>query len=149
MNKKFLKATGAIPKLFRELSKSEPFTAKGVATQRKRPGVYVFYEKGVPVHVGRTRNLASRLRGHITKNHFTASFAFKRTRRLMNLKATYKPKGSRAALAKDKVFGPKFHKQIELVRSMTVRFIEVPDPVAQYLLELYAHPRNQKSPLGQ
>lgn len=89
--------------------------------------------------MGRTRNLARRLRGHITKNHFTATCAFKRTRQLLDRKATYTPKGSRAELAKDAIFGPAFHKQIELVKSMPVRFIEVADPVAQYLLELYAH----------
>jgi hypothetical protein len=46
--------------------------------------------------------------------------------------------GSRAHLSRDEVFGPEFHKQIEAVRAMEVRFVEVADPVLQYLLELYA-----------
>ena len=55
-----------------------------------------------PIHLGRTRNLQQRLRGHITANHYTVT-------------------------------------QIERVKAMPVRFVEVADPVHQYLVELYAH----------
>lgn len=139
MNEHFRKATTAIPKLFDQLAASVAFRAKGIAAQKGRPGVYVFFENGIAVHVGRTRNLQGRLRGHITKSHFSASFAFKRARRSLGKVATYVTEGSRANLSKNEVFGPEFYRQIELVKAMEVRFIEVLDPVAQYLLELYAH----------
>jgi hypothetical protein len=80
MNEHFQTATAAIPELFARLVGSAPFSDKGIAAQKGKSGVYVFLEDGFPVHVGRTRNLGGRLRGHITKSHFSASFAFKRTR---------------------------------------------------------------------
>ena len=128
-----------IPGFFRQLLASTAFTRKGLAEHKGKAGVYVFFENGVPVHVGRTRNLAGRLRGHVTKSHFSASFAFKRTRIEQGRVATYVPKGSRADLARDAVFKAAFHRQIEQVKTMDVRFVEVSDPVQQYLLELYAH----------
>ncbi len=64
---------------------------------------------------------------------------FKRARRALSLDATYKSEGSRDALTKDNKFGYEFDRQIASVKAMAVRFIEVPNPLAQYLLELYAH----------
>jgi hypothetical protein len=52
--------------------------------------------------------------------------------------ATYRPEGSRDALAKHEIFGPEFIRQIACVRAMEVRFVEAADPLVQYLLELYA-----------
>jgi hypothetical protein len=125
--------------LFARLSGSPLFSDKGIASQKGKAGVYVFLEDGVPVHVGRTRNLGGRLRGHITKSHFSASFAFKRTRIEHGKKATYVTKGSRSDLLGDPVFKETFHRQVELVKKMDVLFVEVTDPVQKYLLELYAH----------
>lgn len=139
MNEHFRRATEALPELFRRLMASEPFVDKGIAVQKGKPGVYAFFENGVPVHVGRTRNLAGRLRGHITNSHFSASFAFKRTRREKNVIATYVTGGSRGELVKDAAFQAEFCRQIELVKLMDVRFVEVSNPIQQYLLELYAH----------
>ena len=139
MNENFRQASVAIPALFEQLAASPAFTAKGIASQKARSGVYVFFENGLAVHVGRTRNLQSRLRGHTIKNHYSASFAFKRARRALGKVATYVTIGSRAYLAKDETFASEFHDQIERVKAMEVRFIEVDDPIKQYLLELYAH----------
>jgi hypothetical protein len=125
--------------LFARLVASTPFSDKGIAAQKGKAGVYVFLEEGVPVHVGRTRNLGGRLRGHITKSHYSASFAFKRTRIEHGKTATYVTKGSRSDLLSDPFFRESFHRQVELVKGMAVLFVEVTDPVQQYLLELYAH----------
>ncbi|MBB3020400.1 hypothetical protein FHR70_003481 [Microvirga lupini] len=138
MNTMFHTATSAVPVLFAQLMSSPAFHQKGIAAQRGKAGIYVFFEDGVPVHVGRTRNLGGRLRGHITRSHYSASFAFKRARRALARAATYTTEGSRGHLSKDPVFGAEFHRQIEAVRAMQVRFVEVTDPVLQYLLELYA-----------
>jgi hypothetical protein len=139
MNLEFARAVSVIPSLFDALAKSSPLLEKGTISQKGKAGVYAFFEKGHPVHVGRTKNLQGRLRGHATFSHYSASFAFKRARRVMNMKATYKSEGSRSALAKHEVFGPEFKRQVASVKAMEVRFIEVADPVTQYLLELYAH----------
>jgi hypothetical protein len=139
MNEQFAKIMAQIPSLFSALAKSKPVIDKRSASLKRNAGVYAFFENELPVHVGRTRNLHGRLRGHITRSHYSASFAFKRARRALKLGATYKSEGSRDALAKDDKFGPEFDRQIACVKSMEVRFVEVPDPVTQYLLELYAH----------
>lgn len=138
MNHHFQQAVLGVPTLFAQLVSSPSFLEKGRVAQRLRAGVYVFFEDGLPVHVGRTRNLQQRLRGHVVKSHYSASFAFKRARRALGAAATYKPAGSRAQLAADELFGAEFHRQIEHVKRMEVRFVEVTDPVQQYLLELYA-----------
>jgi hypothetical protein len=137
MNSTFQTAATAAPQLFARLMASAPFLEKGIVTQKGRPGIYVLFEGGTPVHVGRTRNLGGRLRGHITRSHYSASFAFKRARRILNRVATYRPEGSRKSLVADEIFGPEFIRQIDTVKAMEVRFIEVEDPVMQYLLELY------------
>ena len=137
MNTIFHAYTSDIPDLFASLMRSEPFIAKGTSDQKGKPGVYVFFDGDTPVHVGRTRNLGRRLRGHVSNSHYSASFAFKCARRALNKVATYTPEGSRAFLAKDEAFRPEFHRQVQRVKGLTVRFIEVTDPVHQYLLELY------------
>jgi hypothetical protein len=139
MNQRFAAAISVIPQLFHRLSTSDYFTAKGIAVQKGKVGVYAFFENDTAAHVGRTRNLQGRLGGHITQSHFSASYAFKRAPRELDIAATYVTKGSRAELVKDPDFRDCFHRHIEVVRAMNVRFIEVTDPVQQYLLELYAH----------
>ena len=139
MNDQFAKITAQIPAIFAALAESEPLPAKGTASQRGKAGVYAFFEDGRAVHVGRTRNLQERLQGHTRRSHNSATFAFKRTRRALKMPATYKTDGSRVKLTDHETFGPEFDRQIECVKIMEVRFVEVTDPVTQYLLELYAH----------
>src|SRR5229473_2699028 len=123
MNQKFDAAINRVPQLFHELSTSEFFTTKGIAAQKGKAGVYAFFENGVADHVGRTRNLQRRLRGYITRSHFSASYAFKRARRELGIAATYVTKGSRAELVKDLSFRDCFHRHIDAVKVMNVRFV--------------------------
>lgn len=139
MNEKFAASTQAIPALFHKLATSPYFTEKGIAAQKGKSGVYAFFEDDHAIHVGRTRNLMQRLRGHIVRSHYSASFAFKRARRELGVSATYVTKGSRNELVKDPAFAAVFHRHIDILKTLKVRFVEVPDPVQQYLLELYAH----------
>jgi hypothetical protein len=128
-----------VPKLFALLKKAQPFIEKGLTTRGKRAGIYAFFENGAPQFVGRTRNLQQKLRGHISANHYTATFAFKMGRRKLGLPATYNKVGARAQPQNDPIFRPEFLRQIERVKAMQVRFVEISDPVHQYLVELYAH----------
>jgi hypothetical protein len=139
MNPTFASHIDAVPKLFASLKEAMPFLEKGLVSQRKRVGIYAFFENEVPQYVGRTRNLQQRLRGHISASHYTATFAFKMARRKLGLPATYSAMGGRAQLQNDPIFRPEFLRQIERVKAMQVRFIEIADPVYQYLVELYAH----------
>ena len=139
MNPTFASHIEAVPRLFGLLTEALPFIEKGLATQCKRAGIYAFFENDAPQHVGRTKNLQQRLRGHISANHFSATFAFKMARGKLGLPATYSKVGARAQLQNDPIFRPEFLWQIERVKAMPVRFVEIADPVQQYLVELYAH----------
>lgn len=139
MNLEFKKRIEKTKGLFEQLHSSPVLTLLPKSLPAV-PAIYVFLENGKPVHVGRTRNLKKRSRGHIAKSHYSASFAFKRARIATgNEKASYKVEGSRNALvAADSPFLTEFTRQIELVKLMQVKFLHVEDPIDQYLLELYA-----------
>jgi hypothetical protein len=136
MNSHFESAVAAIPALFERMMASTMVDRKNITSLNKLPGIYIFFENDVPVHVGRTRDMARRLRDHVQKTHNSASFAFKRAQRQLGKS---KKDGSRSSLLKDPVFMTEFLRQIEMVRSMRIGYVEVADPIQQYLLELYSH----------
>jgi hypothetical protein len=110
-----------------------------------KEAIYVFYLEGQAVHVGRTRNLKNRLRGHVSNSHYSASFAFKRARGSTGKMPTYKKGEGRGDLLKDPVFAEAFEKALAQVKGMQVRHLSVEDPIDQYLLELYAAMRLETS----
>ena len=114
---------------------------KGVVSQEGQAGIYALEERDQIVYVGRTRNLRKRLRSHISfsKRANKASFAFRRTRIETGKQATYKTRDAKKTLMKDPVFVEAYIRHIERIKQMTVRFVEIADPVTQYLFELYAH----------
>ncbi len=126
-----------IPQLFADLI-AQPERAVTGTMFPKAPAIYVFYSEGVPVHVGRSRNLRQRLRGHVTSSHYSASFAFKRARAETGLYASYRKGEGRSALMTNPVFAAAFARALGEVKGMTVRYLTVDDPIDQYLLELYA-----------
>jgi hypothetical protein len=138
MNPTFKELTSQVPALFTALKGSPAFIDKGTASQKGKSGVYAFFDGESPVYVGRTRHLQRRLRGHITRSHYTATFAFKQARQILKAPVTYKAEGSRKSLMDDHTFRTELVKQIDRTKKMSVRFVEVNEPVLQYLLELYA-----------
>lgn len=127
-----------VARQFELLMASESRPMRGGPSHPNSGGIYVLYEGDRPVHVGRTRKLRKRLQGHCSESHYHASFAFKRARIETGIKADYRPGNSRVALAADEHFRPVFMRHVALVRTMSYRFLQVDDPVDQYLLELYA-----------
>ena len=107
----------------------------------KNPGIYLFSEGAQHLYVGRTSNLRNRLRAHCSSGstHASAAFAFRIARAVTgNLKATYRPEGSRASLAADPKFAAAFTAAKERLAAMDIRYVEESDPVRQTLLEVYA-----------
>ena len=102
----------------------------------RKAGIYVFFEHGVPIYVGRTRNLRQRLRAHVTQKHNSGSFAFKLLRKQLNLPTSYTKVGSRSDIQAK--HADEFARRIARVRDMKIAFLEVANPIEQYLLELYA-----------
>lgn len=137
LNEQFAQHAGKMPALYQELMANDELPLAPKAAWKKLGAIYVFFNDGKAEHVGRTRNLQGRVRGHLSDSHYSASFAFKQTRRELSLNATYKPEGSRATLFADESFRAAFRAQSQRLRGMTMRFLAVECPVDQYLLELY------------
>lgn len=137
MNKQFEAHVERVCSLYSQLT-SQPLERVRSNGLGKQGGIYILWEGENPAHVGRTRNIRQRLRAHCTPNHNSASFAFKRARRELNQARTYNQATSRAALQNDRVFGPCFRRHVKAVGEMHVQFLELTDPIDQYLLELYA-----------
>lgn len=129
---------GAAKDLFDELIQQEILSFDDALKLKDIPGIYVFYEKGAPVYVGRTRKLRQRLRAHVSDSHNSASYALKRTRAAHGLAATYTKSMSRSVIANEEPYRQTFLKEIAKIGGMGIQFLEVQDPIEQYLLELLA-----------
>jgi len=137
MNRQFEAHIERIPANFEALM-AAPVHAYGDRSRfKKAGGIYVLIEDGEPVYVGRTRNLSQRLQAHISASHNSASYAVKRLRKRYGENATYKPEMSRQHITTVEPWRGRFLQEIEKIRQMQFRFLEVEDPVDQYLLELY------------
>lgn len=138
MNQQFAQAVERVLSMYDDLNSAPLLPMRGGPSHSTSGGIYVLYDNGEPLHVGRTRNLRKRLQGHCSHSHYHASFAFKRAREVTGRKANYKPGNSRLVLSQDTEFRPIFLRQVEVIRGMFYRFLEVGNPIEQYLLELYA-----------
>ena len=101
--------------------------------RRKAPkaGVYVFYENGKPIYVGRSNNIPQRISSHGSASRHSATFALKLLReRLKGLKGT----------AKDieENHGEEYRREKDRVRSMTFRAVAISNQLEQTLFEVYA-----------
>ena len=110
------------------------------ARRRKLPagkGIYVLYERGRPMYVGPSDNLADRLleHGQPSGDSETAAFA-------LNVAKQEFPGSTsmlRKDLQKDKDFQLLIDAAKERVRRIEVRVVGVVDPIEQTLFEVYAH----------
>ena len=106
-------------------------------TELPQAGIYVLYERGKAQYVGRTGRLKARLKehGHKSSTHFGASFAFILAKKQALLNGIDCNR-SREALVANPDF--KFEEAKEAVRLMQFKFVEITDPIAQTLFEVYA-----------
>ncbi|MCB9991906.1 MAG: GIY-YIG nuclease family protein [Rhodospirillales bacterium] len=117
-----------------------PLEVSKIPATPKLAGVYLFSENEVPIYVGRTRNLRGRIKSHYNMtNPNMGSFAFLMACKTYGRKkAAYKKEGSRKQLHADPDFRKHLEKANKRIKAMTVRFVEINDPVKQHLFELYA-----------
>lgn len=108
MNKQFAHCVGKVASMYDALVSAAPLPMRGGPSHSAAGGIYVLYEDGKALHVGRTRNLRRRLQGHCSLSHYQASFAFKRARDVTGRKADYKSGNSRLVLSQDADFRPIF-----------------------------------------
>ena len=98
-----------------------------------RKGVYVFYEMGNPIYVGRSNNMRNRIREHgaASSDRYSATFAFKLLREALNYP------GGRAEDI-ERAHKEDYRQQRERVRAMTFRAVAITDQLEQTLFETYA-----------
>ena len=96
-------------------------------------GVYVLYERGNAIYVGRSNRMRDRLREHgaDSSDRYGATFAFKLLREKL-----HEPEGTAADI--ERAYREEFRKQRERVRAMTFRAVTVEDQLEQHLFETYA-----------
>jgi len=138
MNDEFKALVDQLPGLLQRLVNSplKPWSNLGSLPER---GIYVFFENGHPMYVGRTNGMKDRIKQHgwPSSTHTSATFAFNLTKKAAEEKGidVIKP---RAELEKDSTFASLFSKAKERVSRMSVRVIEIDDPIIQTLFEVYA-----------
>ncbi len=106
---------------------------------RNAPGIYCFYENGKPLYVGRSQTVRSRVLEHrrLSGDHYTSSFAFNIAKKEFGLD---RARGMmRRELEKDPEFAALFDAAKARVRRMSVRFVEIHDPIEQTIFEVCAH----------
>ena len=104
----------------------------------KCPGIYVFYENGVPLRVGTTRNLRARVRQHYGNNHRSAAFSKQLARAETEIVGTFRPGGWKTQIQECPRLLDAFQAARCRIRGMCVGWLEVPNPDVRYLLEFYA-----------
>ena len=129
-----------IDRLFHDLLAMTPIKISQLPKNMPKKGIYLFSEGEHHLYVGRSNDIRRRFRLHSSKSasHLGAAFAFRLAREATgNIKASYKPKGSRKDLMRDPVFVEAFEDAIERIRNMDVCFVEESEPVTQAILEIY------------
>ena len=94
--------------------------------------MYVFYENGEPIYVGRSNTMRSRIREHgaESSDRHSATFAFKLLREVLN-----DPKGRAEDI--ENAHKEEYRRQRERVRAMTFRAVSITDQLEQTLFEIY------------
>jgi hypothetical protein len=128
-----------LPALLDQLSASDAETVASHSGIPEKPGVYLFGEGVTPVYVGQTRNLQQRLRQHTSASSRENQAALAWQIALTEAKeAGHAVSGTRKELEADEEFAAHFRNAKVRVAAMSVRFIEIEDPVTRTIFEVYA-----------
>jgi len=141
MKGQFKATIETFPKLLADLEVSKSF-ARNEMTSKLNQGIYVFYENDIPLYVGRTGRegrFKTRIQEHSrpSSGHNTATFAFLIAKEEAGNEGVDVNK-SRGVLEKEPAFKGYYSKAKERVSKMAIKFIDVTDPIAQTLFEVYA-----------
>ena len=133
---------GRLPVLLNQLTGSNHIdrdSRRGRSLIPKK-GVYVFYESGKPVYVGRTDRMRERIleHGRPSSLHNSATFAFLLAMKMATCKGIDCTGKTRDDLQIADDFKPLFDRAKKLVRNMQVKVVEVDDAIEQSVFEVYA-----------
>jgi excinuclease UvrABC nuclease subunit len=128
-----------LPELLADLE-SGPALKRDNLRRIPERGIYVFYECGLPVYVGRSSGLRQRLLSHgqPSSDQNAATFAFilameEATKRKLDALSL-----QRSIRQKDPEFRELYTCAKERVSLMNIRVVEVTDPIGQTVFEPYA-----------
>ena len=138
MNDGFKELVDRLPGLLEELVQKELRDRTDLGGIPEK-GIYVFFEEGRPIYVGRSNRMKCRIQEHgrPSSTHNSAPFAFNVAKKAAGKKGVDVSE-KRAELEKDQTFAPLFSEAKERVSRMWVRVIEIDDPILQTLFEVYA-----------
>lgn len=139
---KFQDIVDCMDPLLKRLQSSQPYRAPGYQGIPEK-GIYVFYDQGKPVYVGRVggtskQNMRGRIRQHTmpSSSHNQATFAFRLLQEELGVATGHGAELSRSELAEK--YEVEFKGMKERVRNMDVRAVEIEDSVIQTVFEVYA-----------
>jgi hypothetical protein len=141
MDSKFVALVENLAPKLEQLLAMQPFSNGKLPADMPQSGIYLFSENGRHLYVGRSNTLRGRYGRHCRRGatHKQAAFAFLLAREMTNnVKATYRPEGSRAWLMQKPEFSEAFAAAKARIRAMHYRFVEEADQNRQALLEIYA-----------
>ncbi len=132
MDTVFWKAIDKMKPLMKKLKESEELSCQSYL-EAPQEGIYVLYENGEPIYVGRSNNMRRRIREHgaDSSDRYSATFAFKLLREVLN-----HPKGKAEDIEKANI--EEYRRQRERVRTMTFRSVSITNQLEQALFESYA-----------
>lgn len=144
MNVQFEEIIRKFPDNMEKLLEKTPVSPAELTVKILR-GIYVFYENGTAIYVGRSRNITQRFRQHQqqSSDHHSATFAFliakmDAVKAGINIKNKTGKNMTRDELQKSQPFKQYFSEAKKRVAMMKVQVIRIDDPVEQTLFEVYA-----------
>ena len=138
MNAKFDKMIDQLPLLLDQLVKS-PSKNRDTLGALPQKGIYLFYENECPIYVGRSNRIKERLQEHSrpSSTHTSATFAFNLAKKAAIEKEMDVNNIPRVHLEKDSDFSSLFSEAKEKVSRMSIKVIEIDDPIIQTIFEVY------------
>ena len=142
--RRFEEVIDGMPRYLQELEDCQIITRDGsgrLSHNLPAKGIYVFYENGEPIYVGRSDRLKDRLleHGREGSRNQTAPFAFNIAREEFQENFPGHDAVPRNDLEIDPRFAPLFREAKRRVRRMEIRVVEIQDPIEQTIFEVYAH----------
>ena len=138
MNDKFDEMIDQLPLLLNQLVKS-PSKNRDTLGVLPQKGIYVFYENECPIYVGRSNRIKERLLEHSrpSSTHTSATFAFNLAKKAAIEKEIDVNNKARVHLENDSVFSSLYFEAKERVSRMSIKVIQIDDPIIQTIFEVY------------
>lgn len=124
--------------------KSDTLRDRGSIGKLPKRGIYVFYESGKPIYVGRTNRMKRRIVEHGSQSATkAATFAYLMAKKELEAKGTVPEAKSGKPSSRITNADVKKHPHIirearKRVGKMQFRVVEITDPIEQTLFEVYA-----------